>query len=170
MLGDSFRGSSSTGGIFLSGLGFADPYKGQYFFGDWSWDWIRALRFDEDHKLTEVLEFGDQGAATSPVDFEEEPGTGDLYWVKWSYGTDGALFRVRYTGDTNSPPKAIAGPEAPSGSSPYLVQLDATSSFDPEGGELAFLWQFEDGTTSACLLYISPSPRDKRQSRMPSSA
>ena len=27
-----------------------------------------------------------------------------------------------------------------------------------------------DGTRAACLLYTSPSPRDKRQSRMPSSA
>ena len=29
-------------------------------------------------------------------------------------------------------------------------------------------WRFGDGST--CLLYTSPSPRDKRQSRMPSSA
>ena len=28
----------------------------------------------------------------------------------------------------------------------------------------------EDGNISFCLLYTSPSPRDKRQSRMPSSA
>ena len=27
-----------------------------------------------------------------------------------------------------------------------------------------------EGDTLACLLYTSPSPRDKRQSRMPSSA
>ena len=29
---------------------------------------------------------------------------------------------------------------------------------------------FDDTTVKACLLYTSPSPRDKRQSRMPSSA
>ena len=29
---------------------------------------------------------------------------------------------------------------------------------------------FVDSTTRGCLLYTSPSPRDKRQSRMPSSA
>ena len=28
----------------------------------------------------------------------------------------------------------------------------------------------KDGPTKVCLLYTSPSPRDKRQSRMPSSA
>ena len=27
-----------------------------------------------------------------------------------------------------------------------------------------------DGSSTTCLLYTSPSPRDKRQSRMPSSA
>ena len=30
--------------------------------------------------------------------------------------------------------------------------------------------RFKIGALSACLLYTSPSPRDKRQSRMPSSA
>ena len=30
--------------------------------------------------------------------------------------------------------------------------------------------QFYDGITTACLLYTSPSPRDQRGSRMPSSA
>ena len=37
----------------------------------------------------------------------------------------------------------------------------------------AFLDSIEDGATTLiyyCLLYTSPSPRDKRQSRMPSSA
>ena len=28
----------------------------------------------------------------------------------------------------------------------------------------------DNGSTDSCLLYTSPSPRDKRQSRMPSSA
>ena len=32
------------------------------------------------------------------------------------------------------------------------------------------LYSNNDGTICACLLYTSPSPRDKRQSRMPSSA
>ena len=35
---------------------------------------------------------------------------------------------------------------------------------------ICFLIAFPLGTLTACLLYTSPSPRDKRQSRMPSSA
>ena len=44
-------------------------------------------------------------------------------------------------------------------------------------GDCASLWaqhmadiQWVDGESFLCLLYTSPSPRDKRQSRMPSSA
>ena len=45
-----------------------------------------------------------------------------------------------------------------------------------DNGHLAFIGVLEDGIalliagSSSCLLYTSPSPRDKRQSRMPSSA
>ena len=44
------------------------------------------------------------------------------------------------------------------------VALDAIRDLQPQlaGAQL--------GITMACLLYTSPSPRDKRQSRMPSSA
>ena len=44
------------------------------------------------------------------------------------------------------------------------------------GTAVAAKWAFKAGTSeagtsdTACLLYTSPSPRDKRQSRMPSSA
>ena len=37
--------------------------------------------------------------------------------------------------------------------------------------EERWFWEVpEDGVSWVCLLYTSPSPRDKRQSRMPSSA
>ena len=37
-------------------------------------------------------------------------------------------------------------------------------------GTLAEIIDFEKSNDGSCLLYTSPSPRDKRQSRMPSSA
>ena len=42
-----------------------------------------------------------------------------------------------------------------------LLQLQQPLSEGPEHDEMLFI---------ICLLYTSPSPRDKRQSRMPSSA
>ena len=45
---------------------------------------------------------------------------------------------------------------------------------DPQGNVSTYLDKSKDGInytiSSDCLLYTSPSPRDKRQSRMPSSA
>ena len=38
-----------------------------------------------------------------------------------------------------------------------------------EDNHTDFIWEYKDANT-ICLLYTSPSPRDKRQSRMPSSA
>ena len=43
-----------------------------------------------------------------------------------------------------------------------LPKLDLNNNFDPKNYDLVFL--------SLCLLYTSPSPRDRTRSRMPSSA
>ena len=43
----------------------------------------------------------------------------------------------------------------------YNPDIDHLITIDKKG---------KDNSISACLLYTSPSPRDKRQSRMPSSA
>ena len=39
-----------------------------------------------------------------------------------------------------------------------------------EAGVVAIFHHHDSAVSEACLLYTSPSPRDKRQSRMPSSA
>ena len=45
-------------------------------------------------------------------------------------------------------------------------QSDSSNNLNP----LAFSTNPNNSPAAACLLYTSPSPRDKRQSRMPSSA
>ena len=70
--------------------------------------------------------------------------------------------------------------------STYVEFADGTSKYtDPygqtsrtisigEGDSLGWVTQYDDGSTYTeyenCLLYTSPSPRDQRGSRMPSSA
>ena len=61
-----------------------------------------------------------------------------------------------------------------------IPETEAVHEGDPayvkvvRGGDTSttssFTYRTQDGTAKACLLYTSPSPRDKRQSRMPSSA
>ena len=45
-----------------------------------------------------------------------------------------------------------------------------TSQVISNSGQLSFIGRAGVGVDNICLLYTSPSPRDKRQSRMPSSA
>ena len=49
--------------------------------------------------------------------------------------------------------------------------LDATDGIENQGNSMARPFKtIQRALIEACLLYTSPSPRDKRQSRMPSSA
>ena len=55
----------------------------------------------------------------------------------------------------------------------YCLLIRIARTIDLEGGLLIVLVgtnDVGDGQLIGCLLYTSPSPRDKRQSRMPSSA
>ena len=61
------------------------------------------------------------------------------------------------TGVITGTPPADASQGGPNNDGVYTVTVVAT---DPDGEEVS----------TTCLLYTSPSPRDKRQSRMPSSA
>ena len=47
--------------------------------------------------------------------------------------------------------------------------LDIAKKWQSAGADMLHLVDL-DATLGSCLLYTSPSPRDKRQSRMPSSA
>ena len=50
------------------------------------------------------------------------------------------------------------------------VDVDLNEKGEGEARHAADLLKQEDLLPDICLLYTSPSPRDKRQSRMPSSA
>ena len=48
-----------------------------------------------------------------------------------------------------------------------IQEIDGTTTYELPKHLLGIIWR---GKYKGCLLYTSPSPRDKRQSRMPSSA
>ena len=53
----------------------------------------------------------------------------------------------------------------------WYVLADVATPFDKDAYEPTEHYVLKpDGMVDTCLLYTSPSPRDKRQSRMPSSA
>jgi len=102
-------------------------------------------------------------------------------WATRDYTTDTSLrpkLEITYTGNTDPVAKAYALPQK--GIAPFAVTFDASASEDADGTIVSFSWSFGDGSdpvegervehTYSCLLYTSPSPRDRTRSRMPSSA
>ena len=91
--------------------------------------------------------------------------------------TGGSLIQVTYMGESFLMQSAM-----PMANASADEEEDENSTNDESSGEIdmglpdaadmtAMLGEFDDCIASnACLLYTSPSPRDKRQSRMPSSA
>ena len=61
----------------------------------------------------------------------------------------------------------VIGPSG-SGKSTFLRCLNLLE--EPTGGEIIFEGQNITAKDTDCLLYTSPSPRDRQKSRMPSSA
>ena len=118
----------------------------------------------------------DHGALPAPADWRER-----LEWTDEliSLSAPGVSLHHVVDARTGEPVRTIAATWA---IAPSAMRADAvaTALFFDGGPELAFEWGIEwvrmstDGrvewSPGSCLLYTSPSPRDKRQSRMPSSA
>ena len=78
-----------------------------------------------------------------------------FYW----WWTDGKDFDVR---SEFLKPTALAGQVVGTNKQPHIIDA---------GGSITYMkWGGDDAESTACLLYTSPSPRDNRTSRMPSSA
>lgn len=67
-----------------------------------------------------------------------------------SDGTDWSLpDTVIVTVIENLPPVAIATADVTSGAPPLTVQFDGTGSYDPEGADLVYYWNFDDGSAAS---------------------
>jgi len=98
---------------------------------------------DETNTPTSVDVFASD-APEGPVDLQFGP-DGALYYLTFNGGN---LFRVSYVGGENRQPLADATVTPLNGAAPLEVTLDASDSFDPEGGPLSYLWDLGDGTQS----------------------
>jgi PKD repeat protein len=71
------------------------------------------------------------------------------YGTGWGSGdANSALYRIEHNPAGNQAPVARAAADRTSGAAPLTVNFSAAGSSDPEGGALAYAWNFGDGGTS----------------------
>lgn len=144
--GVNFLGGCSIGGIFYEGENFPQAYRGRYLHanfnngGDPDRSWIHGFSMNNQHELTEMHNF--LPSAMGVTCLAINPVNDYLYYA--SYG--GEIREVKYAPLGNQAPVAKATQSVLYGVSPLTVQFNGSTSSDPEGGILTYVWDFGDGT------------------------
>ncbi|HET9119245.1 MAG TPA: PQQ-dependent sugar dehydrogenase, partial [Solirubrobacterales bacterium] len=134
----SSGGSAVIGGPFYAGTAYPAQYHDNFFFADYTGNWIQRVVFDADHHPLSVQPFATD--VQSPVNITLGP-DGMLYYLSF---TTGEVRRIRFNGAV-----AAASATTPTnGYSPLTVSFSSAGSSNPGGGQLSYLWDFGDGTTS----------------------
>lgn len=144
--GIHFPGFTSVPGFFYQGENFPESYQGLYFQADLS-GWIRTFQMNDNYDLVKVDTFAtwdDKGVTHITIN----PVDGSLYWCQ-VYSNE--VHRISFGG--NPPPVAKPAADRYYGPSPLTVSFDGTNSYDPDGSQISYKWDFDDGDTST-----EPSP------------
>ncbi len=141
--GDTYEyfGSCAIAGGFYQGSAFPDIYHDKLFFADYTGGWIKVFELDDGDEIIGVADFFSDTIKISHV--ELNPHDGALYFVDYPNG-----IKIISYGQNVAP---IAKPIADQyyGASPLTVQFDASESFDPNGDDIQYFWDFDDGSTSS---------------------
>ena len=152
------RDASVTGGFVYRGSQFPASYRGDYFFADYTQNWIRRLELDAGGNFVSVENFEPaDGSVDGPygdiVCLAEGP-DGAIYYIDLGYDDNSQTFgqskirRIRFT-QGNQSPVAISSADPTTGAVPLNVSFSSAGSLDPEGQALTYAWDFGDGATSA---------------------
>jgi cytochrome c len=146
-------GRSITGGVVYHKPNTAtatclpEEWEGAYLFGDWMRNWVAALRFDSEGKLTKADRVLTGTTFKRPTDFKIGP-DGALYISecgdRWTGNTESQITRIIYRRG-NRPPQAIVRTNLNAGKLPLEITFDAAESRDADGDTLTYSWDFGDG-------------------------
>ncbi|WP_433304801.1 PQQ-dependent sugar dehydrogenase [Actinoplanes sp. CA-030573] len=129
---------------------FPSSLDGHFFAGEFGRGWIKPIHLNGDGSVAEIADFPWNGKQVMDMAFGPD---GSLYVLDYGTGyfngdANSALYRYDYVGSGNKSPTAVAAADRTSGQAPLTVAFSSAGSSDPEGGALAFAWNFGDGSTS----------------------
>ncbi|MEV4473439.1 LamG-like jellyroll fold domain-containing protein [Nonomuraea sp. NPDC049504] len=140
-------GSSSSGVAFYEGGNYPPGYDGALFFSDYSRSCVWVMTKGA-NGLPDPATIATFDSGIPAVELETGPG-GDLFAVDY---TNGRIVRYLYD---NTPPTAVIGASATSGSAPLTVNFTSTGSGDADGDPVTFRWDldgdgdFDDSTAAS---------------------
>ena len=113
--GTPFEGSAAVGGVFYPHSDFPPEYQNEYFFGDYSYGWLRNLELDDNNNPVRVRNFINSGAVV--VGMAVHPTEPGLYYIHFP----SEIRKVVYS--SNQPPQAVASVDNTFGASPLVAQF-----------------------------------------------
>jgi glucose/arabinose dehydrogenase/PKD repeat protein len=139
-------GGSATGVAFYTAKAYPALYRGSLFIADYSLRWLRFLTFDDFGKARVNNFAREVGSGLGIVDLKTGPDT-NLYALYLDLKSRSSqLRRFRYVGDSNIPPRVSLSADKVTGSVPLVVSFRSDGTFDPDGQELEYRWDFGDGS------------------------
>ncbi|QQQ73978.1 PQQ-dependent sugar dehydrogenase [Saccharothrix sp. 6-C] len=133
-----------------SSIKFPAALDGHVFATEFGRRWIKTIDVNADGSAGQVSDFPWRGTQVMDATFGPDGALYVLdYGTGWGSGdASSALYRIEYNPAGNKAPTARAAADRVSGSAPLTVNFSSAGSSDPEGGALAYSWNFGDGTTS----------------------
>lgn len=131
-------------------------YDGSLFILEWTRNWIKEVRFDENGNIFQINPFLDSEPLVRPIDMHIGP-DGAMYVIEWGTGffednPDDRVIKIEFAQNLgNRTPFAIASASVTSGLAPLEVDFTGDLSRDPDiGDQLTYSWDFDnDGTEDA---------------------
>lgn len=134
------RSNAAMAGAIYTGDKFPEDFKNDLFITDFNNGWISRVELDLNEKVTGLYKFYKDTFKIAHL--TENTLDGCLYIIEY----EGGIRKICY--DVNAPPIVQLEVAPNFGSSPLDVQFLASSSYDPEGSALDFLWDFGNGENS----------------------
>lgn len=140
-------------------------FEGKLFIYEWMRNWIKLVDMDESGDLRRIDPFMPDEEFNNISDMEFGP-DGRIYMVEYGSGwftkNENSSLSIIEFNSGNRDPDAVLALERKTGSLPFTIRLDASSSSDPDGDVLGYAWYVNDElieeTKSAEFSYILEEP------------